>query len=158
MLKAKRSQRKLSELNPSKGIGLFTDGSAWTGDRSGGWAWIAIDCFGGESSRCGAVQDTTNNRMEMMAWIKGLEDLHQALGSCEVLVFSDSENVGKAVMLEGWGRKANRDLWKRLDRAIELHDYVEWVFVRGHSQHPYNDRVDKMASRARKNAVPPPRT
>lgn len=153
MPKAKRYQRKLSELNPSKGIGLFTDGSSWTVDCSGGWAWIAIDCFDGETSRCGAVSDTTNNRMEMMAWIKGLEDVHQALGPCELLIFSDSEYVGKAVTYEGWGRKTNLDLWKRLDAALALHSYTEWVYVRGHSKHLYNDRVDKMASRARKNAT-----
>lgn len=154
MPKAKRQQCKLGDLNPSKGIGLFTDGSSWTKDRSGGWAWLAFDCFGNESSRCGAAQDTTNNRMEMMAWIKGLEDIFKALGPCELLVYSDSENVGKAVMIPGWGRKKNLDLWKRLDDAINLHHYVEWVFVKGHSDNAMNNRVDRMASKARTNALP----
>lgn len=154
----KRKRRKLAELDKSKGIALFTDGSAWTKNRSGGWAWIAIDCFGNESSRCGAVQDTTNNRMEMLAWIKGLSDLYDALGSCEIIVFSDSENVGKAVTIPGWGRKANSDLWPVLDEAIAKHDYVEWQHVRGHSGHALNDRVDKMAGKARKNAMSNSRT
>lgn len=139
----------ISDLNPSGGIALFTDGSSHYKDRTGGWAWIAIDIFDGEALEIGGTQDTTNNRMEMTAWIKGLQALH-ALGPCEVLVYSDSEYVGLGAMDRTRNRRKNIDLWLELDEAIGLHEYVEFEFIKGHTGHHYNEAVDKLAGEARK--------
>lgn len=139
----------LADLDKSEGILLFTDGSAWNKDQSGGWAWVAIDAFDSEAEGSGGTSGTTNNRMEMVAWIEGLSALHQALGPCEVLIISDSEYVGLGAMNRKRNRKCNRDLWKRLDAAVDLHAYVKFEHVRGHSGDFYNERVDKLAGEAR---------
>jgi ribonuclease HI len=141
---------KLSELDPSLGIGLFTDGSSWAQDKSGGWAWLAIDCFGGECHGSGKASGTTNNRMELSSWIEGLNAVHQAHGPCEIVVFSDSEYVGLGAMNRYRNRIKNLDLWQLLDAAIDQHIYVEFNHVRGHSGNPYNEKVDKLASKARR--------
>jgi ribonuclease HI len=136
-------------LDPSEGIALFTDGSAWTGDRIGGWAWVALDAFGNEDAGYGCASDTTNNRMEMQAWIEGLIWTFKACGSCEVLVYSDSEYVGLGAMNRRRARKINLDLWDDLDKAIDLHPIVEFVHVKGHGDSYYNDLVDVLAGEAR---------
>lgn len=138
------------DLNPSDGIALFTDGSAWSGDGSGAWAWIAIDAFEGEGQDAGYVGKTTNNRMEMLAWVEGLMAIAEAFGPCEVLVYSDSEYVGKGAMDRGRSRVKNRDLWELIDESIDYHDYVEFIHVRGHDGHPFNERVDKLAGEVRR--------
>lgn len=143
-------RRGLSQLDPSEGIGLYTDGSSWQKDRSGGWAWIAIDAFGGESHpEFGGASDTTNNRMEMTAWIKGLEAIFKALGPSTIIVFSDSEYVGLGAMDRKRKRKANVDLWIELDDAVDKHRYVEFRHVKGHTGHEYNEIVDTLAGEAR---------
>lgn len=140
-------------LNPSKGIALFTDGSSYTKDKSGGWAWCAIDCFGAEEIGTGAVGDTTNNRMEMQAWFEGLNYLSENYGACEVLVYSDSEYVGFGAMNIRRQRKRNRDLWWKIDDAIDQHTMVEFVHVKGHGDSHYNCLVDELAGNARKSYV-----
>lgn len=137
-------------LNPKKGIALFTDGSAYHMDRSGGWAWAAIDCFGGEEVGSGSTSDTTNNRMEMEAWIRGLDHLHGSLGPCDVLVYSDSQYVGYGATDKTRSRRRNRDLWIGIDGAMAQHRYVEFVWVRGHHESHYNQLVDELAGFARK--------
>src|ERR1039458_3316122 len=140
-----------SPLNPSGGIGLFTDGSAWSGDKSGGWAWIAIDAFDGEAQDSGYEHDTTNNRMEMLAWVEGLGSILDSFGACDVLVYSDSEYVGLGAMDRGRGRVKNCDLWERIDTLIDSHRYVEFIHVRGHDGHPFNERVDALAGLTRRS-------
>jgi ribonuclease HI len=139
----------LSYLDPSEGLGLFTDGSSWTVDKSGGWAWLAIDAFDGEYSQCGGESGTTNNRMEMTAWVKGLEEIHKVLGPCTVVVYSDSEYVGLGAMDRNRKRNLNRDLWRALDDAVDRHLYVEFRHVKGHTGHEFNEQVDKLAGEAR---------
>lgn len=139
-------------LNPQKGIALFTDGSCWTQDRIGGWAWCAIDCFGGEEVGTGGVHDTTSARMEMQAWIEGLQWVLDELGPCEVLVYSDSEYLVLGVKEPSRARRANLDLWFDLDAAIEQHSYVEPIWVKGHHESHYNRLVDQLAGNARKLA------
>ena len=140
----------LRDLDPSGGFCLFTDGSAYTKDRSGGWAWLALDAFEGEFHVAGGRTETTNNRMEMLAWIKGLNALHKTFGPCEILVYSDSEYVGLGAMDSTRNRKLNKDLWFWLDQTISAHKYVEFVHVKGHSGQVYNERVDKLAGEARR--------
>ena len=141
----------LSNLDPSGGVGLFTDGSSWTKDGSGGWAWLAIDAFddGYEAFAMGGASNTTNNRMEMRAWIEGLSAIHSSLGPCTVIVYSDSEYVGLGAMDRRRRRKVNVDLWDDLDDAIDRHLYVEFRHIKGHTGHHYNEEVDKLAGEAR---------
>ncbi len=139
-------------LDKTRGIALFTDGSCFYKDRIGGWAWCAIDCFGGEEVGIGAVHDTTSARMEMQAWIEGLNWLFEELGSCDVLVYSDSEFLVLGVGDPLRARRANPDLWFDLDAVIEQHSYVEPIWVKGHHESHYNRLVDELAGNVRKAA------
>jgi ribonuclease HI len=136
-------------LNADKGIALFTDGSSYYEDETGGWAWVAIDCYEGLETGSGAASGTTNNRMEMQAWIEGLNAMAESLGPCQVLVYCDSEIVGRG--FSGvYARKKNTDLWELLQEAADQHEYVEWVWVKGHKDSLYNDMADELAGRARR--------
>ena len=104
----------------------------------------------------GAEQETTNNRMELMAAIAALEALKR---SCEVQLTTDSEYVRQGVTrwINGWKRNGwrtsqkkpvkNRDLWERLDSALGGHE-IEWCWVKGHSGDPGNERADLEANLA----------
>jgi ribonuclease HI len=140
-------------LSPDKGIALFSDGSCNYKDGSGGWAWCAIDCFGGEEVSSGYASDTTNNRMEMLAWSEGLNYLVETLGPCDVLVYSDSQYVGYGAMDRTRARKKNGDLWTEIDEAIDLHRSVEFVWVKGHHESRYNKLVDELAGNARRQGL-----
>jgi ribonuclease HI len=137
-------------LNPTRGIAVFTDGSSWNKDRSGGWAWVAIDAFGEEEHGCGAESDTTNNRMELTAVVEALSTLADRYGEAEILLYSDSEYVVLGARHKYRARTKNRDLWEQLDDAEALHDMVEWNHVRGHKDSHYNNLADKLAGEARR--------
>jgi ribonuclease HI len=102
----------------------------------------------------GNCPDTTNNRMELTAAIKGLEALTR---SCSVQLHSDSQYLvrGMTEWLPNWQRNGrwqrhqikNRDLWQQLLDAAEGHD-IEWIWVRGHAGNPMNERVDRLATAA----------
>jgi ribonuclease HI len=141
----------LSNLDPAGGIGLFTDGSADYKDRSGGWAWLAIDTSqdGYEAFDMGGTSDTTNNRMEMTAWTEGLNAIYAALGPCTVVVYSDSQYVGFGSMDRSRKRNNNVDLWLAIDEAVDRHWYVEFRHIKGHNDHHYNEQVDRLAGEAR---------
>jgi ribonuclease HI len=96
----------------------------------------------------GGAPETTNNRMELMAAIVALETLERA---CVVRLTSDSKYViqGITEWISGWKKRnwkkvKNRDLWERLDAAIQPHE-IEWAWVKGHSGDPMNERVDQLA-------------
>lgn len=109
-----------------------------------------------EKELSGADPDTTNNRMELMAAIQGLEALKRP---CSVQLFTDSTYVknGISEWLPQWQRRnwrtankkpvKNADLWQRLEKATQRHE-IEWFWVRGHSGHAENERVDALARRA----------
>lgn len=94
--------------------------------------------------------------MEMMAWIKGLNTLADHHGSTVVVVYSDSQYVGFGVKDPGRNRKANADLWEKMDRAVARHEHVEFQHVKGHARkkdsnyNEYNERVDKLAGDIRR--------
>lgn len=140
---------ELADLNSDEGIALYTDGSSWNKDKSGGWAWLALDAYDGQVTDSGSVRGTTNNRMEMMAWIKGLEAILEALGPSIIIVYSDSEYVGFGAIDRRRGRSCNNDLWKLLDAAVDSHLYVEFSHVKGHQGHEFNETVDRLAGEAR---------
>ncbi len=109
-----------------------------------------------EKEGSGFEADTTNNRMELLAAIRGLEALTKP---CEVTMFSDSQYVVKGIQswLDGWRkngwRKADKqpvlnvELWQALDGQLQRHRVVaRWV--KGHAGHPENERVDTLANRA----------
>ena len=122
-------------------IHIYTDGSCLGNPGPGGWAAI-IEENGGKKRLAGREDDTTNNRMEILAVIKGL----QATPShSEVTIFSDSQYVVNT-MTKGWKRKANQDLWAALDTAVKERR-VTWEWVRGHAGNPGNEEADALANR-----------
>lgn len=141
------------DLNPSRGLAVFTDGSAYVRDRSGGWAWVALDAFEGIHTASGSVTDTTISRMELQAPAEALNAIHNALGPQEVLVYSDSEYVVLGCQNTARKRKKNVDCWDTLDEAINLHTEVVFEHVKGHSDSVYNEMADELAGKARKSVV-----
>lgn len=140
-------------------VELYADGACQGNPGPGGWGYLLrVHTPEGakEKEASGAEPDTTNNRMELMAVIQGLEALSRP---CKVLLVSDSQYVVKGLgeWLPGWKRKGwrkadgqavmNADLWQRLDAAVSRHD-VRPRWVRGHAGHPENERVDRLASEA----------
>ena len=107
-----------------------------------------------EKELAGAESDTTNNRMELTAAIRGLQALTEP---CRVTLYSDSKYVldGITRWVEGWQRRGwktaskkpvrNADLWHELIEAAARHD-MQWRWVKGHAGHPENERVDRLDS------------
>ena len=122
-------------------INIYTDGSCLVNPGPGGWAAI-IEEDGSKRSLAGREDATTNNRMEILAIIKGLEATPD---HSEVFIFSDSQYVINT-MTRNWKRKANQDLWARLDSVVKRHR-VHWEWVRGHAGHLGNEEADALASR-----------
>ncbi len=146
-----------SELRPE--VRLFTDGACIGNPGPGGWAFILEHPSSGRSKEeSGGEHGTTNNRMEIMAVIRGLEALK---GPSRVELFSDSQYVLKSInewmgkwKMFGWKRSKNAraevrnaDLWRRLDELLQRH-VVKSQWVRGHDGHPQNERCDEMAEGA----------
>lgn len=143
-------------------VTIYTDGAArGNPDGPGGYGTVIsyIDGKGNEHIRefSGGFVKTTNNRMELMAAIVGLEALTKP---CEVLLYSDSQYLVKAFnehWIEGWQKKGwkrssnepvkNVDLWKRLLAAMQMHQ-VTFCWVKGHNGHPQNERCDALATAA----------
>jgi ribonuclease HI len=140
-------------------VHLFTDGGCSGNPGPGGWAFILRHPESGkELEHAGAEELTTNNRMELLAVIRGLEALKK---SSKVDLFTDSEYVRQGLMqwmakwkANGWKRKVdsrgkqgkvkNLELWQRLDELIAKHK-LNFHRVAGHSGHPENDRCDELA-------------
>ena len=136
-----------------KTVTLYTDGACSGNPGPGGWGCI-LAYNGVQKELSGGEAETTNNRMELTAVIKGLEALKE---SCIVELYSDSKYVidalekGWAVSWQqkGW-RKAdkklalNPDLWQRLLELAERHT-LRYHWVKGHADNPMNNRCDEMA-------------
>jgi ribonuclease HI len=129
-------------------VEIFTDGACSGNPGPGGWGAI-LRFKGVEKELSGGEKPTTNNRMEMMAAIRALEELKRP---CAVDLYTDSQYLQQGVneWLAGWKRKGwpdrikNQDLWKELDRLIALHD-VTFHWIKGHAGHPENERCDALA-------------
>jgi ribonuclease HI len=133
-------------------VELFTDGACLGNPGPGGWAAL-LRAGTREKALVGAEAMTTNNRMELMAAIAGIEALKRA---CAVDLTTDSQYVRRGVeewmprwKANGWKTSdkqpvKNRDLWERLDAALASHD-VRWHWVKGHAGHAENERVDALA-------------
>ena len=136
-------------------VEIFTDGACRGNPGPGGWAAL-LRSQGVEKMFSGAEQETTNNQMELMAAIQGLEALKRA---SSVLLTTDSQYVRQGITqwIHGWKRNGwktsqkqqvkNKVLWQRLDVAVAKHQ-VDWHWVKGHSGHEENERVDMAANDA----------
>ena len=136
-----------------KRVEIFTDGACKGNPGPGGWGTL-LRMGQHEKEMSGGEDDTTNNRMEMMAALRGLEAL---IEPCEVDLYSDSKYLldGMTKWIHGWKKRGwvnaskkpvrNADLWHELIAASGKHT-VHWHWVKGHSGHPENERVDALAS------------
>jgi len=135
-------------------VELYTDGACRGNPGPGGWG-VVLRYGDHEKELCGGELATTNNRMELMAAIVGLESLTRA---CKVSVYTDSKYVMQGITewIENWKAKGwktaskqpvkNVDLWQRLDTARSRHE-VDWHWVKGHAGHAENERADQLANR-----------
>ena len=136
-----------------KQVVLYTDGACSGNPGAGGYAAI-LRYRTAERVVSGGEVETTNNRMELLAVIKGLEALKE---SCSVNVYSDSSYVVKAFnegWIENWQKRGwktagsvevkNQDLWKALLYEVNKNE-VKFIWVKGHDENPYNNRCDELA-------------
>jgi ribonuclease HI len=141
-------------------VEIFTDGACSPNPGIGGWAAILVSPGHGNFTKelSGAEARTTNNRMELMGAIQGLNALKRP---CRVKLVTDSQYLSEAFSagwLENWKRKGwrtssrqpvqNEDLWRELDRLAHVHQ-ISWEWVRGHNAHVENERADQLAVEAR---------
>jgi len=146
-------------MSPRPRVELYCDGACLGNPGPGGWGYLLrVRSTAGakEKEASGAEPETTNNRMELMAAIRGLEALTQP---CLVELFSDSQYVVKGIQawLKDWKRRGwkkadgkpvlNAELWQSLDDQLARH-HVEARWVRGHAGHAENERVDRLANEA----------
>lgn len=138
---------------PPKSVTIYSDGACLGNPGRGGYGTVLLS---GEHRKelSAGFRRTTNNRMELLGAIVGLEALKQP---CSVTLWSDSQYVIHALSkgwLDGWQKRGwrtaskepvkNQDLWQRLLRAIDGHT-IEWRWVRGHTGDVENERCDELA-------------
>lgn len=136
----------------TQSVEIYVDGACSGNPGPGGWG-VLLRYQGQERVLSGAEWNTTNNRMELMAAIQGLNALTRR---CRVAVYTDSQYVKKGITewIHQWQRQdwkgsdkkpvKNKELWQALLEAETKHQ-VEWHWVKGHSNHPENDRADALA-------------
>jgi len=138
-----------------KHVTIYTDGACSGNPGPGGWGAVLV--YGDkEKEISGHEEHTTNNRMELVAAIRALEALKD---SCRVDLITDSNYVKQGITewVHDWKKRGwktadkkpvkNADLWQELEAAAARHD-VTWHWVRGHDGHEYNERADKLATKA----------
>ena len=136
-------------------VTIYTDGACKGNPGPGGWGVLlqsgshSKELFGGEA-------ETTNNRMELTAVIRGLQALKRP---CQIDLYLDSQYVRQGITqwIHNWKKRGwktadkkpvkNVDLWKRLDTALGPHQ-IKWEWVKGHAGHPENERCDELARAA----------
>ena len=134
-------------------ITIYTDGAARGNPGPGGYGVVLMSGTNRKELSQG-YKHTTNNRMELMAVIAGLEALKK--DDLQITIYSDSQYVVKAIE-EGWlknwiatnfkGGKKNRDLWMRYHKLAQKHK-IKFVWVKGHADNPWNNRCDELATEA----------
>lgn len=135
-------------------VEIYSDGACRGNPGPGGWG-VVLRYGDAEKELWGGEAETTNNRMELTAVIRGLEGLKRR---CPVRVVTDSQYVKNGITqwIHNWRRNGwktasrkpvkNADLWQELWDQVENHD-VTWEWVKGHSGHPENERADQLANR-----------
>jgi ribonuclease HI len=135
-------------------INIYTDGACKGNPGPGGWGALIIE---GDTKNeiCGGEADTTNNRMEILAVIMALKTINTRSG---ITIFTDSTYVQKGISewigkwkTNGWRTSnnkdvKNKDLWVQLD-SLTSQVTISWMWVKGHSGHPENDRADYLANK-----------
>ncbi len=134
---------------------IYTDGGCRGNPGPGGWGAVLL--FGKhEKEIYGYEEETTNNRMELMAAIRAIELLTRP---CDIDLTTDSQYVRRGISewMEDWKKRGwktaakkpvkNKDLWQRLDQAIKPHT-IKWHWIKGHSGHQGNEMADQLANRA----------
>lgn len=140
-----------------KQVNVFTDGACRGNPGPGGWG--ALLQYGeNEKKLYGGEENTTNNRMELLAAIKALEALSE---TCSIILTTDSKYVKQGInewmpkwKKNGWKTASkkpvkNQDLWQRLDEQVQRHKQagkIDWQWVKGHSGHRENDIADQLAN------------
>lgn len=134
-------------------VDIYTDGACSGNPGPGGWGAV-MHWKGTDKELSGYEPDTTNNRMELMAAIRGIEALKRGVGQVHLHTDSTYVKDGITKWIHGWKKNGwktaakkpvkNQDLWQRLDEALAGHT-VEWHWIKGHSGHPENERCDEMA-------------
>jgi ribonuclease HI len=142
-------------ITPETPITIYTDGACSKNPGPGGWGAILI-VQGKELEMSGSEKDTTNNRMEMMAAIKGLEILPP---HSQVTLFTDSQYLknGITLWIKGWKKNGwktadknpvkNQDLWVTLD-ALLVNKEISWQWIKAHNGNAFNERVDGLAKKS----------
>ncbi len=135
-------------------IEIYTDGACRGNPGPGGWGAL-LRSGKHEKELWGGEQHTTNNRMEMTAVIESLKAMKRP---SDIVLTTDSQYVRKGITewIDGWKKKnwqtaarkpvKNADLWKEIDRLAATHN-IEWKWVKGHSGHAENERVDELANK-----------
>ena len=141
--------------NTNNPVTIYTDGACRGNPGPGGWG-VSLRYNGTVKNLYGAEAETTNNRMELMAAIIGLESLKRP---CKVILYTDSRYVLDGITSwmpnwksRGWKTAAkkpvkNVELWQRLDAATDRHD-IDWQWVRGHTGDEGNEMADLLANQA----------
>lgn len=140
-------------MQNSPKVDIYTDGACSGNPGPGGWAAI-LKLGVHEKEISGFSADTTNNRMELTAAIKALQALNKP---CQVNLYSDSAYLVKAFnenwignwQKNGWRNAtkqpvSNYELWQELLALSKIHT-IKWIWVKGHSDHEYNNRCDQLA-------------
>lgn len=144
-------------------VTIYTDGSCSPNPGPGGWGVVILPDKGKKRELSGKVPEATNNRMELQASLEALQSLSRPSA---VALYTDSKYVQKGITswIENWRKRnwltaaneavKNRDLWEALDTEIKKHQ-VQWFWVKGHADDPYNERADELAVAARgRKALP----
>lgn len=141
-------------------VEIYTDGACKGNPGVGGWG-VYLRYKGQEKEVYGGDKCTTNNQMELMAAIMALESLKRP---CQIRLYTDSKYVLQGITewmtnwkARGWKTASrqpvkNVELWRRLDAAIQIHQ-IEWVWIKGHSGDPGNERADRLANLGVEHAV-----
>ena len=139
---------------------LYTDGACRGNPGPGGWGAV-LNYRNARKLLHGSEANTTNNRMELMAAIRGLKTLKR---SCEVELYTDSQYVRKGITewmhrwkQNGWKTAAkkpvkNEDLWRQLDEEVARHS-VNWHWVKGHAGNPGNELADELANKGVEESI-----
>ena len=145
----------MDKKETSEKVIMYTDGACRGNPGPGGWG-VSLRYNGTQKNLYGADQQTTNNRMELMAAIQGLESLTR---HCPISLYTDSKYVldGVTKWMDNWKSRGwktaakkpvkNVELWQRLDAATQNHT-IKWIWVKGHSGDEGNDAADALANQA----------
>lgn len=131
-------------------IEIYTDGSCIGNPGPGGWGVLVLEKKLKHILKGGA-KDTTNNRMEMSAIIAALKWIHEKKKTKEKIKICSDSNLIVQTLTSGWKRKANLDLWEKIDRGVQDLN-ITWQWVKAHHTNELNNEVDQVAFKEAKKS------